>query len=315
MRSMISPGLVALSASYPRPQSSITPGLKFSTSTSASRISARTCSRDAASLRSSVTLRLLRDCTCHHTLVPSWSKRHWRNGSPVPGGSILMTSAPKSAKVFAANGPAISWPNSTTFNPTKGPRASAVWALVAPILVPPPLHGQGSRTARRSAQVLLQQVIRPVVLAQNLGQVRQHFQQRCVQGVRWIDHEHGAASQPVTLLVGLLHGQPRVQPVARRERLESLGQLRGFELAHLGVPHQVHALGEPSHRLTQRGDHAGVVLVTLVTGVHQHHGASGRGGQLPLEPIETVLVIDLGTFGRADERREDPVVGGVQLEK
>ena len=63
---------------------------------------------------------LLRDCTCHQTDVPSFSKRHLRKASPTLGGSILMTSAPKSANVLAANGPAISCPISTTFNFAKG---------------------------------------------------------------------------------------------------------------------------------------------------------------------------------------------------
>ena len=53
---------------------------------------------------------LLRDCASHHTDVPSRSLRHLRSASPVFGGSTLMTRAPKSASVFAANGPAMSWP-------------------------------------------------------------------------------------------------------------------------------------------------------------------------------------------------------------
>jgi hypothetical protein len=43
--------------------------------------------------------------------------RHLRKGSPAPGGSILTTSAPKSASVLEANGPAISWPSSRTLIP------------------------------------------------------------------------------------------------------------------------------------------------------------------------------------------------------
>ena len=54
--------------------------------------------------RSSATERLLRDCTCHQTEVPSLSSRHLRSGSPAPGGSILITSAPKSPSVLAAEG-------------------------------------------------------------------------------------------------------------------------------------------------------------------------------------------------------------------
>jgi hypothetical protein len=43
----------------------------------------------AGSFRSSATERLLRDCTCHQTEVPSLSSRHLRSGSPAPGGFDL----------------------------------------------------------------------------------------------------------------------------------------------------------------------------------------------------------------------------------
>jgi len=67
-----------------------------------------------ACFKSRATERLLRDWICHHTDVPSLSKRHLRKGSPELGGSILITSAPKSAKVLAAKGPAINCPSSMT---------------------------------------------------------------------------------------------------------------------------------------------------------------------------------------------------------
>ncbi|CFP63192.1 Uncharacterised protein [Bordetella pertussis] len=60
---------------------------------------------------------MLRDCASHQTEVPSCSRRHLRSGSPCPGGSILMTCAPKSASVLAAKGPAISCPSSSTRMP------------------------------------------------------------------------------------------------------------------------------------------------------------------------------------------------------
>ena len=110
---------MADNCSQPSPQPSSVPGLKFSISTSASRTSRRTTSWPSGWRRSSVTLFLLRDCTCHHTLVPSLSKRHLRSGSPSPGGSILMTSAPKSPSVLPQNGPAISWPSSRTLMPAR----------------------------------------------------------------------------------------------------------------------------------------------------------------------------------------------------
>src|SRR3990172_11717700 len=46
--------------------------------------------------------------------------RHWRSGSPVSGGSILITSAPNSARHFPAKGPAINWPSSSTRIPASG---------------------------------------------------------------------------------------------------------------------------------------------------------------------------------------------------
>jgi hypothetical protein len=104
MRSTIKRGLAASNSSGPRFQPSIAPGRKFSISTSASRASLRTTSWPSGVRRSSASERLLRDCTCHHTEVPSFSRRHLRKGSPVPGGSILTTSAPKSASVLAAKG-------------------------------------------------------------------------------------------------------------------------------------------------------------------------------------------------------------------
>src|SRR5262244_1447285 len=42
-----------------------------------------------------------------------------RQGSPAPGGSILITSAPKSAKIVAAAGPAIQLAQSMTCRPAK----------------------------------------------------------------------------------------------------------------------------------------------------------------------------------------------------
>ena len=113
-------------ASGPRPQPSIAPGRKFSISTSASLASWRTMAWASGRFKSRATERLLRDCTCHQTEVPSFKSRHLRSGSPAPGVSILMTSAPKSPNVLAANGPAINCPSSSTFKPASGPWAGAV---------------------------------------------------------------------------------------------------------------------------------------------------------------------------------------------
>ena len=87
---------------------------------SASLARALTISCASACRRSNESDRLFRDCTCHHTDVPSFNRRHFRSASPTLGGSILTTSAPKSANVLAANGPAINCPISITFNPDSG---------------------------------------------------------------------------------------------------------------------------------------------------------------------------------------------------
>ena len=57
----------------------------------------------------------------HHSEVPSCSRRHVRSGSPAPGGSTLITSAPNSASSRAANGPAINCPSSRTLMPCNAP--------------------------------------------------------------------------------------------------------------------------------------------------------------------------------------------------
>src|SRR5450830_118205 len=64
---------------------------------------------------------LLRDCKYHQREVPSCSLRHFRMGSPSTGASILMTSAPNSAIIRAANGAAIKVPISMTQIPLRGP--------------------------------------------------------------------------------------------------------------------------------------------------------------------------------------------------
>src|SRR4029434_3064636 len=55
--------------------------------------------------------------------------RQLRSGSPVPGGSTLITSAPNHARNAAAKGPAIACPNSRILIPASGP-ASGVSRFV-----------------------------------------------------------------------------------------------------------------------------------------------------------------------------------------
>src|SRR5438094_301729 len=114
-------GFSAASAFQPRFQRSSAPGRKFSIMICARRARRRTISWPSGRRRSQVTDFLLRDCTCHQSDVPFRRRRHLRSASPSPGGSSLITSAPKSPSVFAQNGPAMSEPSSSTRIPVSGP--------------------------------------------------------------------------------------------------------------------------------------------------------------------------------------------------
>src|SRR5450830_6553 len=124
MRTMFSFGLSACSTSQPRPSFSSAPGFRFSISRSAS------ASRRFTSLTPSGDFKLMemdflfRDCRYHHSEVPWCSLRHLRKGSPSPGASILITSAPNSPSRRAAKGAAISAPISMTLIPASGPLIS-----------------------------------------------------------------------------------------------------------------------------------------------------------------------------------------------
>src|SRR5919112_4617970 len=118
---MTRPGLIPLRSSYPRPHFSSVPGLKFSTTTSASEMSRRARSCPSSSRRLMVTDFLLRAMMGHQRVRPSLRWRpHTRMGSPLPGGSSFMTSAPKSARSWPQNGPARRLPISTTRTPSRG---------------------------------------------------------------------------------------------------------------------------------------------------------------------------------------------------
>ena len=119
-RTITSFGLSACSTSQPRPSFSSTPGRKFSIRMSASASSFFSTSRPSSCFRLRVIERLLRACTNHHSEVPSYSLRHLRSGSPPSGDSTLITSAPNSAQMREAKGPAIRVPSSTTFRPARG---------------------------------------------------------------------------------------------------------------------------------------------------------------------------------------------------
>src|SRR5215210_6733138 len=114
-------GLVSLRSPYPRPHLSSVSGLKFSTATSAPEMRRRARSCPSSSRRLRVTDFLLRAMMGHQRVCPSLRcLPHCRMGSPLPGGSSFMTSAPKSARSWPQNGPARRLPISTTRTPSRG---------------------------------------------------------------------------------------------------------------------------------------------------------------------------------------------------
>src|SRR5215213_9795174 len=118
---MTRPGLILLRASYPRPHFSSVPGLKFSTTISPPEMRRRARSCPSRSRRLMVTDFLLRAMIGHQRVRPSLRWRpQARMGSPLPGGSSLMTSAPKSARSWPQKGPASRLPISTTRTPSRG---------------------------------------------------------------------------------------------------------------------------------------------------------------------------------------------------
>ena len=129
-RVMTRPGLISQSRSGARPQRSSVPGRKFSSSTSDRAASRRTRSWPRGSRRLTVTDFLFRATTGHHSDIPcGFSRPHCRIGSPCPGSSTLMTSAPKSPSNWPQNGPASSWPSSVTRRSSRG--AGLVWSVIA----------------------------------------------------------------------------------------------------------------------------------------------------------------------------------------
>ena len=97
------------------------PGRKFSISTSTRSANWRAMPRPLSVCRFSVMLFLFLPRLRHQNDVPlSSSSRQPRIGSPLPGGSTLITSAPKYPRTQPANGPAKSWPNSSTRTPSSG---------------------------------------------------------------------------------------------------------------------------------------------------------------------------------------------------
>src|SRR5215212_4848026 len=118
---MTRPELISRKFSYPKPHLSSVPGLKFSTTTSASEMSRRARFWPSSSRRLRVTDFLLRAMMGHQRVCPSLQWRpQTRMGSPLPGGSSLMTSAPRSPRSWPQKGPARRLPISTTRTPSRG---------------------------------------------------------------------------------------------------------------------------------------------------------------------------------------------------
>src|SRR6266480_2075497 len=100
------------------PRRIATPGRKPSMTMSAFFTSFSTTSAESFLLRSTARLRLLRFS------VRNCTGMYDRPGSP-PGGSTLITSAPRSAKIAVANGPGTNIAKSTTRTPRSGSQGSA----------------------------------------------------------------------------------------------------------------------------------------------------------------------------------------------
>src|SRR5690606_25981247 len=120
---------------------------------SAPAASRRTRSWPSGWRRSMQIERLLRACTDHQSEVPDGSSgqslRHLRSGSPpspreLGGGSTLITSAPKSAIMRAAKGPAISCPSSITRSPRSAPALVSIAVSIGiSVDVAPVAQGMG----------------------------------------------------------------------------------------------------------------------------------------------------------------------------
>ena len=128
---MIKDGFNSDKVSQPKPHFSSVPGRKFSITISASAANLRTISCASGSFKFSVTDFLFRLCEYHHNDVPLCSLRQVRNGSPVSGGSILITSAPNCANNVLAYGPAISAPSSSTLTPSSAMGVSCLSCVIA----------------------------------------------------------------------------------------------------------------------------------------------------------------------------------------
>ena len=117
-------GLSSSSSSGPRPQPSSALRRTLVTNTSASAMRRRATACPSGTRRSTAIPffdRLSSSKTGLSGIISPSIAWKVRAGSPPPGGSSLMTSAPQSARIAAHAGPATHMPNSTTFTPSNGP--------------------------------------------------------------------------------------------------------------------------------------------------------------------------------------------------
>ena len=112
------PGLIFDTSSYPRPILSRAPGRKFSVNTSAVLTSRRANSKPARCFRLMAMPSLPRFILAKYTLLSFTIGPMWRASSP-PGGSTLITLAPRSPKIIVQNGPANTLVKSMTVKPSK----------------------------------------------------------------------------------------------------------------------------------------------------------------------------------------------------
>lgn len=113
-------GFIARTASKPSPQSPIVPGRKFSTRMSASGIMRRRIARPSSSCMLRVMLRLLRLMTRKKLPVSPIRGGDFRKPSPPFGFSILITSAPRSARTWVHSPPGSTCERSSTRVPSRG---------------------------------------------------------------------------------------------------------------------------------------------------------------------------------------------------
>src|SRR3954471_20137286 len=134
----MSRGLSSCRCSHVNPSRSITPGPKFSTTTSERSTSLRKISLPSSDFMLRVRLRLLQLSIVKYSESTSGRSRSWeRVTSPLPGCSILMTSAPIQASSWVQTGPACTCVMSMTRTPS---RALAT-ILGPPLLVHRLVHG------------------------------------------------------------------------------------------------------------------------------------------------------------------------------